>query len=171
MKIFIWLVFTLTLGIAGHSQPVNQTISDPKDSSEILYGYFTRDILLTPPYKTWFQDGYDTYKPDKKAMKTLKRKLPDNLQIFIVMGSWCSDSQREIPHFLKITDMLGIDQKNITFIAVDHQKKMSHFNIEHLKIERVPTIIFYNNNREGRIVETPKSTLEKDMLEIVRSIK
>jgi len=35
----------------------------------------------------------------------------------------------------------------------------------------VPTIIFYVNNREGRIVETPKTTLEKDMLEIVRNIR
>jgi hypothetical protein len=59
----------------------------------------------------------------------------------------------------------------MTCIAVDHQKKTTHFKMEHLKIERVPTIIFYSNNREGRIVETPKTTLEKDMLEIVRNIR
>jgi len=171
MKVFYIILIGVFFAFPVFAQPVNQTIIDPKDSSEILYGYFTRDILSTAPYATWFKDGYENYKPDKKSMKTLKRKLPVNMQIFIVMGSWCSDSQREIPRFMKILDDIGFDQKNLTCIAVDHQKKTTHFKMEHLKIERVPTIIFYVNNREGRIVETPKTTLEKDMLEIVRNIR
>ena len=171
MNISIGLLLVTVFGTSALAQPVNQTIIDPKDSSEILYGYFTRDILTTSPYKSWFQEGYDNYNPDKKIMKSLKRKIPVDLKIFVIMGSWCSDSQREVPHFLKILDIVGFDQKNVTFIAVDHQKKTAHFSLVHLKIERVPTFIFYSNNRENRIVETPKTTLEKDILEIVRNIK
>lgn len=171
MKSIIGLLIVIFFGTSAIAQPVNQTIIDPKDSSEILYGYFTSDILNTAPYKSWFLDGYDNYKPDKKTLKTLNRKIPDDLQIFVIMGSWCSDSQREVPHFLKILDNVGFNQKNITFIAVDHQKKTTHLKIEHLKIERIPTFIFYSKNRESRIIETPKTTLEKDMLEIVRNLK
>ncbi len=41
-------------------------------------------------------------------------------------------------------------------------------DITNLKIERVPTIIFYRNGVElGRITETPVQSLEKDMEVIV----
>ena len=38
-----------------------------------------------------------------------------------------------------------------------------------LKIEYVPTIIFYKDGNElGRIVESPEDTLEKDMIKILK---
>lgn len=171
MRLFL-VVLLISLGIApSKGQPVNQTAIDPKDSSEFLFGYFTRDILEKPPYNSWYKDGYENYKPDKRSFKQLKRKLPVNLQVFIVMGSWCSDSQREVPRLLSLLDQVGFDSKNLTCIAVDHQKRVTDFKIDHLKIEKVPTIIFYNNNKEGRIIESPKTSLEKDMLEIVKAIR
>ena len=55
-----------------------------------------------------------------------------------------------------------------TLINVDKNKKGKRDEIEGLAIELVPTIIFYKDEKEiGRIIETPKDTLEKDMLDIL----
>ncbi|MEJ2614863.1 MAG: hypothetical protein P8Z35_07895 [Ignavibacteriaceae bacterium] len=41
-----------------------------------------------------------------------------------------------------------------------------------MKIELVPTIIFYKDEKElGRIVETPNDSLEKDILKILTGDK
>ena len=84
------------------------------------------------------------------------------------MGTWCSDSRREVPRFFKILDKLNYDQKNVTLICVDRKKAAQTGNVDKLKIELVPTLIFYKDNAEiGRIVESPKETLEKDLMKIV----
>ena len=44
------------------------------------------------------------------------------------------------------------------------KKQSPDFNPESYQINRVPTAIIYRNNKEiGRIIETPKKTLEKDL--------
>jgi hypothetical protein len=46
-------------------------------------------------------------------------------------------------------------------------KKVKYF-VEELKVERVPTFIFYRDGKEiGRIIENPKTSLIEDFLEIV----
>lgn len=84
------------------------------------------------------------------------------------MGSWCGDSQEQVPRFLKIMDAIGFSENNITIYCVDRNKKTDKGETDNLKITLVPTFIFYKDGKEiGRIVETPKTTLEKEMLEII----
>jgi len=48
-------------------------------------------------------------------------------------------------------------------------KKLVFFDIDNLDIKRVPTFIIYENGEEiGRIIETPKKSLEKDLEKIVK---
>lgn len=167
-SLFLFLIaagIPLMLG----AQPLNQTITDRSDSSTIAYGYFDKHLFELPQFKDWSQAEYESYKPDKKAIKALTRKLPDKLSIMIVMGTWCSDSRREVPRFYKIADMISINSDAIIGIAVDRAKTTEHINMEHLKIERVPTFIIYHEGKElGRIIETPHQSLEKDLLEILK---
>jgi thiol-disulfide isomerase/thioredoxin len=84
------------------------------------------------------------------------------------MGSWCSDSRREVPRFYKILDRLKFDQNKLTLFCVDRSKKDSADDTSKLNIESVPTFIFYRKEKEiGRIIESPKETLEKDIQKIV----
>jgi len=54
--------------------------------------------------------------------------------------------------------------------AVDRDKKAGDCAIDYLKIELVPTIIFYKQDTEiGRIVESPQTSLEEDMVDIILS--
>ena len=71
----------------------------------------------------WFKAEYDAYKVHGKTVKALKEvdKTAD-YRIVIVLGTWCSDSRREVPRFYKIVDALGFPQANILTILVDENK-------------------------------------------------
>ena len=84
------------------------------------------------------------------------------------MGTWCSDSRREVPRFLKIIDGLNIPQENISIYCVDRDLSTENNEIDNLNIKAVPTFIFYRDNIElGRIVEAPTESLEIDMVKIL----
>ena len=84
------------------------------------------------------------------------------------MGTWCSDSRREVPRFYKILDSLNFPSAKVKLIMVDRKKEAAGIDISPFNIELVPTMIFYNDGLEdGRIIETPKETLEKDLEEIL----
>jgi thiol-disulfide isomerase/thioredoxin len=133
-----------------------------------LLGYFTRDRMTNPPHSEWYNKGYDTYQPDTGFINQLKNVSRDNLTIKVVLGTWCPDSRREVPRFLRIIDLWDFPVGNITFIGVDNQKISPVGEYEKLDIQRVPTFIFYKNNIEaGRIIEVPLTSLEQDMVNIL----
>jgi thiol-disulfide isomerase/thioredoxin len=122
---------------------------------------------MGPVFGPFFQQEYALYEPDPDVLLQIGNSL-NGYTVTIVMGSWCSDSQEQVPRFYKIIDALHYDEKNITLICVDRKKDPRFVDIQSLGIELVPTFIFYKNNTEsGRIVETPEETIEKDIGDIV----
>jgi thiol-disulfide isomerase/thioredoxin len=100
-------------------------------------------------------------------VEELKIKL-DDVDIKIVMGTWCSDSRTEVPHFYKILDEINYPEEKVTLINVNRDKQGLEKEVEGLDINFVPTFILYRAGEEvGRIIEMPYETLEKDMLELV----
>ena len=133
-----------------------------------LLGYFTRDRMTNPPHSEWFVKSYDTYQPDTIFINQLNNVSRDKLTMKVVLGTWCPDSRREVPRFLKIIDLWGFPVERITFIGVDNEKIAPVGEYEKLDIQRVPTFIFYKNNIEaGRIIEVPLTSLEQDMVNIL----
>ena len=105
--------------------------------------------------------------PEQSVIDKLKKSLNEKLGVRIVMGSWCSDSQREVPRFYRIMDDVGIPDEKVELISVNRDKVVPGMDISVLNIERVPTFIVYDGIKElGRIIETPVETLEKDLLRI-----
>ena len=146
-------------------------IIDDKTSRPMLIGLTTKDAFLDSNFSQWFNLEYENYKPDTLYLNYLKNSLRDK-KIKIVMGTWCSDSRREVPRFIKILDLVDFNDSNLTIINVDRQKKGLTDETEGLNIEFVPTFIIYNNDIElGRIIETPKDTLEKDLNKYYYQIK
>jgi thiol-disulfide isomerase/thioredoxin len=87
------------------------------------------------------------------------------VDITIVMGTWCSDSRREVPRFYKLFENLDFNIDDIKLINVDTKKEAEGTTVSELNIERVPTFIFKRGGEEiGRIIETPDESLEADML-------
>ena len=182
MKKITLLFFMLTALIYGcrtnKSLTENQSVmentgtiaqpTDFHDASTWLLGYFTRQMMTRPPHSEWFQKGYDDYKFNDDAVKKLTGITKEGLAVKIVMGSWCPDSRREVPRFMKILDQWKFPAGSITYIGVDDSKFSPIGGYDKLDIQRVPTFILYKNNIEaGRIIENPVTSLEQDMVNIL----
>ena len=167
MKTIITLVL-LFLSLMPFAQNINSKITDEKVKSEILIGLCNKQGLLQAPFSDWYTPEFNRYSPDAKILGELK-KYAGKWRVNIVFGTWCSDSQREVPRFFKIAESVGLSSDDIKIIAVDSQKTGGDADISGLKIEKVPTFIFFVNEKEiGRIIETPKVNLETDLLNLLK---
>lgn len=128
----------------------------------------TREELVSfPAMKEVYITEYNSYQPDPATIALLKPLISQH-KLTIVMGTWCGDSKLQVPHFYKVMDAAGVNEADITLICVNEEKKAENGLIDQLDIERVPTFIFFENNREtGRITELPISTFEKDSVKIL----
>ena len=149
------------------AQDINKTLIDSTSGKPILIGLANREAFIDTNFAWWFDSGYKFYRPDTNAMADLKEVSKD-YTITIVMGTWCSDSRTEVPHFYKILDEINYPNEKVTLINVNRDKQGLENEVEGLDINFVPTFIFYKAREEiGRIIEMPYETLEKDMLEII----
>lgn len=146
-------------------EEINNTI--PYGESVMLIGKSNRKGLQMDAFKEWFSPGYQDYKADPESFEKIKPLLKD-VSILVFMGTWCEDSQRDVPHLYRMLDDAGYDESKLTLINVSEEKTTPQgFENEH-DISNVPTIILYKNEKElGRIVEYSIETLEKDMLSIL----
>lgn len=136
-------------------------------TKDTLIGTQTREDLLKNPYTLWFTPNYGNYKPNTTVIAELKKHIKD-VSVTVFMGTWCDDSQLQVPGFFKILDALQFNQANVTLIAVDKNKTTPEKFEKGLDMTNVPTFIFYKNGKEiHRIVERPIQTLEEDMLKIL----
>lgn len=120
-----------------------------------------------PEMKSKYETEYPAYKADLKSINTLITLLNDK-EVTIVLGTWCGDSQLQVPRFLKILDEADVSESSVTIICVDRTKKAEDGSTDNLQIEHVPTFIFTENNIEiGRITESPRITLENDIVKIL----
>ena len=96
------------------------------------------------------------------------RSVQEGVDVTIFFGGWCGDSKREVPRFLRLADQSGFPKSRIKLYALDRTKKSDDGLTEKFGIERIPTFIFLKDGKEmGRITESPKTTLEGDVLTIL----
>jgi len=155
--------------IPGVEQPeTGKPATDFSGQSTWLLGYFTKERMTQPPHSEWYIKGYDEYQVDTDVINILTDVSKEEITIKIVLGTWCPDSRREVPRFMRILDFWQFPLDNVTFIGVDNAKISPVGEYEKLDIKRVPTFIFYENNVEaGRIIENPVTSLEQDMVDIL----
>ncbi len=150
------------------SEELNLLVPDEEDGGEMLLGIIDRKGLEGELFDAWFDENYEGHLLDTTAIQAIKPLLKDvSLKVF--MGSWCDDSQREVPALFRILDAANYDYNNLEMIAVTHDKDTPQGYETDFNIEYVPTIIFYRNGEVlNRIVEYSQITLEKDMLAILQ---
>ncbi len=144
------------------------SIHTDKNGKPILIGHFEKTAFTDTSYSWWWNSEYGMYTVDTVSLANIKAPLSP-LLIKIVLGTWCSDSRREVPRFTKMMEHLKIDFKNISYICVNRNKETEvKKELSALKIEKVPTFIFYKDGTEiGRIIESPTESLEKDFAKIM----
>jgi hypothetical protein len=162
----IFLILALIYGCIAYTKPDSKKVF--KDGVNMLYGEITREDLFSE-YPEWL-DNYRDYHPDGSVVLALSERHPD-LKVEIFLGTWCSDSRREVPKFFKIVDESGfIENHQIKLWAVDRDKSLDSGLTERREIVSVSTFIFYRNNFEiGRIIEMPENeNIETDILNIIQ---
>lgn len=133
---------------------------------EMLLGWVDRASIESPKYPQ-FKETYDTVKVEKDVVELIQQ-VNEGVDFLVFFGTWCSDSKREVPRFLKVVDMAGIDSARIRFYGVDRTKTSSDGLTALHDIHLVPTFIFMKAGKElGRIVEKPRTTIEDDVLSIL----
>lgn len=138
------------------------------DPSTWLLGYISPGMFSKPPHSEWYVRGKADYNPDETVIGQLRKTIGDELSILIVLGTWCGDSRREVPRFMKIVEETGFPVERMVFVGVDITKLAPVGGYDTLNIERVPTFIFLKDKVEtGRIIEIPVTSLEQDMLNIL----
>jgi len=149
--------------LSNSAAPVNFS-----DQATWLLGYLNPAQLSREPYSSWYIKGYDDYQYNSDAVNKLLEISKDGLSVKVVLGTWCPDSRREVPRFVRVLDLWKFPLSMVTFIGVDNAKLSPVGGYDKLDIHRVPTFIVYKNNIEaGRIIENPVTSLEQDMVNIL----
>lgn len=161
-----FLVMVLSLQVSAQAR--NATIKDPKlNNREVAIGYWDRQGIEKGIFGLYFGSQYELYQPVEKYTEKMKGAI-NNVDITVVFGSWCGDSQLQLGRFFKVLDMAGFNDMHLKIIGVNRDKNALTVNVENLNVELVPTFIIYQGGKElGRIVESPKKSLEKDLSKIV----
>ncbi len=128
-------------------------------------GWIDRSVLQGPPHQE-FKAGYDSATV-QAPMITMLRSLDKGISTIVFLGTWCPDSRRNVPHFLKVVDEAGVPPDSIKLYCVDRTKKSDDGMTATYNIQRVPTFIFLKGGKEiGRIIESPELSIEQDMVKI-----
>ena len=133
----------------------------------ILLGEINLANLQTSIVTPWFNKEFDRVNINLQEAKDLK-PLAKDLKIFVFMGTWCEDSQRELPPFFKMLTAMNFDQEHLKMFAMSEEKSTPSNFEQGLEINYIPTIIFFKNGREiNRFVELPIENLESDIKKII----
>lgn len=119
----------------------------------------------------WFKTEYDSYEPAVSDYYILRiKKAFEDKKVYIVMGTWCSDSKREVPRFFKVLKYCGLKTKNVKMVAVDKSKESGITEFDQFETVFVPTFIFIDKTGKemGRIIESPSKTIEYDLMKIIK---
>lgn len=170
MKTLATGILALLFCLTAASQSINQEIIN-EGEAPFLLGKIDKSGLITDNYSSWFNKNYNYYQPNRDVIAALSEEI-NKYTIKVFIGTWCGDSQREVPRFYKILEACNFNDLQLEVIALSNKPDMYKQSPNHeergLNIHRVPTFIIYNNDREvNRIVEFPVETLEKDLLNIV----
>jgi dipeptidyl aminopeptidase/acylaminoacyl peptidase/thiol-disulfide isomerase/thioredoxin len=152
------------------------TAVEIEDRGTVLFGTVTR-ADITGHLNDWDREYFE-YEPDGETVAALEDGMLD-VDIKIVLGTWCGDSRREVPRLWKILEQIGYPVEDVKMFAVGSSRFTTEMGIkqelldwsdavkEYYAVERVATLIFYRDGEElGRIEETPEEALEEDILKI-----
>ena len=163
---FLTLIMILSSALVINANADNTTNGHEKTHKHLV-GAIDKFTLLETSHRSWYEKGYASYAPDKSSLEALATAL-NEIQVKVFMGTWCHDSQREVPRFYKILESSNFDLSNLNLVSLDSTKTTPNSLERGLDIQRTPTFIFFKDEVEiGRIVETPRDTLENDILKIV----
>lgn len=156
--IFLLLLFSFPLTLFAQEDKTD-------DKNSLPLGILTRQEILAG--RKIFDLHYVEYVPKSDPIQAI-HNFPGTAEIKVMFGDWCKDSKKHVPAFIKSMEFADNKNIKITYINLDREKKEPADLISGLNIQNVPTFIVISNGKEiGRIVETPKVSVEQDLSDIL----
>jgi len=147
---FLCIIFFLSISVYGTLE-----LLGPLSKEEILENF-----------PDW-QMEVASYVPDQEVIEKLQ-SIPSEIKIEIFLGTWCSDTKRNVSAYFKIMDMVDNPLIMTSYIGLPREDDSRKPFIEGKNIIKVPTfIILINDEEKGRIIENPTKSVEEDLLDII----
>jgi hypothetical protein len=126
--------------------------------NEVMLGMVSQEKLMTD--NNFVLDISEGKLTDEELIQI--KHWPDDLHIDIYFGTWCHDSQREVPRMLNILKENSAISTQL--IALDYEKSDPKGLANNNGIKYTPTFIMSTGGKElGRIIERPKDSLVADI--------
>jgi hypothetical protein len=154
--LFLVLLVVVSVGCGSTEQPMAK--------SEPFTGVIsTAQLIAEYPQ---FRSNYQQYQPSADELAAANSLSGKSL--VVLFGTWCHDSEREVPRLLKVLDLSGVKLANLSLHGVNFNKQ-EPTNLHHqFDLKYTPTIILLQDKDElGRIVEKPLESLGEDLASFV----
>lgn len=107
------------------------------------------------------------YQPDPAALDKL-RGLTREVRVEVYFGSWCADSEAHVSAFFKVLDLADTPLLAASYAGVPEAKDAREPYVRERGVTKLPTFVVLVDGREaGRIVETPRKSVEADLVKIL----
>ena len=139
------LLFISTLFVSNLALAAQPMVGDI-DSATLLADY----DAFSKEYKEF------TVSDDEAA---LMQKL-EGKTLVVLFGTWCHDSEREVPRLLKLLAQSGVELAQLQLVAVDYAKKDNKGLAQQFELKYTPTFIVLDGDTEvARVIEKPEGSL------------
>ncbi|MEI8606866.1 TlpA family protein disulfide reductase [Pseudoalteromonas sp. B160] len=109
-----------------------------------------------------FEQQYDSFKPSQHELNTIKKLAGKD--ILVLFGTWCHDSEREVPRLLKLIKQSQLTLKSLKLVAVGFDKRDDKGIAKAHQLKYTATIIVKEGDIElARMIEKPKHSLAVDL--------
>ena len=162
IRLFVAAVLLLAAGPAASK-------ASEEDGPELLGPLAREEIEAAAP--DWVEAEM-LAQPDLETALLLESAF-DGAEVIVFLGTWCSDSRRELPRLWRALDDIGADHPDqIHYIGVDRDKQEPSELLAGHELLYVPTFIVRRDGREvGRIVEVSPDGIERDLLALLSGTK
>lgn len=127
-------------------------------------GHIIPELLVGDMSPQQLFDAHPGFAQGYEAFEAGSVELPGNVSVLLFFGTWCHDSEREVPRLLKLLDAAGLPEERLNLIGLDYRKREPGGRASEFKIRYTPTAVFLRGGVEvGRIVERPKISLRDDI--------
>ena len=137
---------------------VTGCVSSNSNADDVLGDVETDTLLAQYPLFSKEYQSFDITQQQTARMK----EWPAQLTIDVYFGTWCHDSQREVPRLLKA--LAANTSVELNLIALDYQKSEPEGRAKRANVKYTPTFVVSLSGKEiGRIIERPKISLVDDI--------
>ena len=157
-------VLSFLLALLASSNAVAGLGDTAAESSTLDVSHNIPELIVGDTSAVQLFDAHPRFAQRYEAFDAAVLEFPNGVSVLLFFGTWCHDSEREVPRLLKLLETAGLSEDKLTLIALDYRKREPEGRATKFNVRYTPTAIFMRDGEEvGRIVERPNTSLYEDI--------